>query len=260
MLHSNPGLRSTLEKWWERLPFRLIGEMGASHSSANGARTQRKGFESMQHEMGISMDPQWMTWAKRLQAIAQTGLTYAKDPYDIERYESVRRIAAEMMAAGSGGQDVMRFVKLMSAETGYATPKVEVRAVVFRDEHLLLVREREDGGWTLPGGWADVGDSPSTAVVREVKEESGYDVRATKLLALFDRDLHGHPPIPYHVYRLFFLCDILGGTAKAEKETDDVSFFGRDSIPPLSLNRITSKQIEWLFEQRLYPDRPTHFD
>jgi hypothetical protein len=146
------------------------------------------------------MDPQWLVWAKRLQAIAQTGLTYARDPFDIERYESIRLVAAEMMTAGSGEQGVDFFVKLLSTDVGYATPKVDVRAAVFREGRLLLVREREDGRWTLPGGWADIGDSPSAAVVKEVKEESGYDVKARKLLALLDRNLHGHPPIPYHAY------------------------------------------------------------
>ena len=206
------------------------------------------------------MDPQWLTWAKGLQAIAQTGLTYAKDPYDVERYESVRLIAAEIMAAGSGERGADFFVKLLSSDVGYATPKVDVRAAVFRDGRLLLVREREDGRWTLPGGWADIGDSPSAAVVREVKEESGYDVKARKLLALLDRNLHGHPPIPYHAYKLFFLCDLVGGNAHAEQETDAVDFFASEEIPPLSLTRVTPAQIARLFEHFFHPEWPTQFD
>jgi ADP-ribose pyrophosphatase YjhB (NUDIX family) len=158
------------------------------------------------------MEPQWLTWVKTLQAIAQTGLTYAKDPYDVERYELVRLVSAEMMAAGSGVESTDLFVNLFKLDVGYATPKVDVRAAVFREGRLLLVREKEDGRWALPGGWADIGDSPSAAVVREVKEEeSGYDVKTRKLLALLDRTLHGHPPIPYHAYKLFFLCDLLWG-------------------------------------------------
>jgi ADP-ribose pyrophosphatase YjhB (NUDIX family) len=206
------------------------------------------------------MDPQWLSWAKKLQAIAQTGLTYARDPYDRERYTSVRQVAAEMMAFGSGGEGASHFVKLLCVDVGYATPKVDVRAVVFQDGRLLLVREREDGCWTLPGGWADIDDSPSAAVVREVKEESGYDVRASKLLAVLDRNLHNHPPIPYHAYKLFFLCDLLGGIARAEKETDDVGFFERNRIPPLSLTRVTPGQIEYLFEHVAHPEWPTRFD
>jgi ADP-ribose pyrophosphatase YjhB (NUDIX family) len=206
------------------------------------------------------MDPQWLVWAKRLQAIAQTGLTYAKDPFDVERYQSIRLVTAEMMAAGSGEGSADSFVKLLSTDVGYATPKVDVRAAVFRDGRLLLVREKEDGRWTLPGGWADIGDSPSGAVVREVKEESGFDVKARKLLALLDRNLHGHPPIPYHAYKLFFLCDIVGGNARAEQETDAVGFFAADEIPPLSLTRVTPAQIARLFQHSVHPEWPTEFD
>ena len=206
------------------------------------------------------MDPQWLTWAKTLQAIAQTGLTYAKDPYDVQRYESVRLVAAEMMATGSGGQSADLFVNLFKADVGYATPKVDVRAAVFREGRLLLVREREDGRWALPGGWADIGDSPSAAIVREVKEESGYDVKARKLLALLDRNLHGHPPIPYHAYKIFFLCDLVGGNGHAGQETDVVDFFANDDIPPLSLTRVTPAQITRLFEHFFHPEWPTQFD
>src|ERR1017187_2556224 len=156
-------------------------------------------------------DPEWLVWARQLQAIAQTGLTYAKDYYDVERYTSVRRVAAEMMAAGCGLKHPATVLDVFSREAGYATPKVDVRAAVFRDNRVLLVKEREDGCWTLPGGWADVGDAPSQAAVREVKEESGYDVVATKVAAVYDRNRHGHPPIPFHAYKLFFLCDLVGG-------------------------------------------------
>ncbi len=205
-------------------------------------------------------DPQWLTWAKHLQAIAQTGLTYATDCYDIERYAAVRRIAAEMMAAGSGGIDASPIVDLFARETGYATPKVDVRAAAFRGGRILLVKEREDGGWTLPGGWADVGDTPSEAAVRETKEESGYDVVVTKLAALYDRNLHGHPPIPYHAYKLFFLCDIVGGESAISLETEAVDFFAEDALPPLSEARVTAKQIAHLFAHRAHPEWPTSFD
>jgi ADP-ribose pyrophosphatase YjhB (NUDIX family) len=203
-----------------------------------------------------------LDWVKRLQAIAQTGLTFAKDHYDIERYRSVRQIAAEMLAASSSGVSPTTLINLLAGDVGYATPKVDVRAAVFSDEGLLLVRERSDGAWTLPGGWADVGDSPSMAAVREVKEESGYDVVARKLAAVYDRDheRHGHPPIPYHVYKLFFLCEIIGGTAKASNETDAVAFFPEDGIPPLSRERVTLGQIAHLFDHLRHPEWPTSFD
>ena len=203
-----------------------------------------------------------LDWAKRLQAIAQTGLTYAKDPYDIERYRSVRQIAAEMLAANTSSVSSGKLLELFALDIGYATPKIDVRAAVFSDEGILLVREVSDGAWTLPGGWADVGDSPSLAAVREVKEESGYDVVARKLAAVYDRDheRHGHPAMPYHVYKLFFLCEAVGGAAKTSSETDAVSFFAEDRIPPLSLARVTPQQIAHLFDHHRHPEWPTSFD
>ncbi len=207
------------------------------------------------------MDPQWLSWAKRLQAIAQTGLTYAAGQYDIERYEAVREIAAEMMAAGSEAPiDSKTLVDHFRRDGGYATPKVDVRAAVFQGGRLLLVKEREDGCWTLPGGWADVGDSPSVAAVREVKEESGFDVVARRLVAVQDRDIHGHPPIPFHAYKLFFICELTGGSAAASYETSDVGFFGEHEMPELSLTRVVPSQIAMLFEHSRHPEWPTVFD
>lgn len=183
------------------------------------------------------MDPQWLRWAKTLQTLAQTGLTYAKDPYDITRYESIGEIAFEMMAMGAQ-VDMHRVRELFQEEHGHATPKVDVRAVIFKDNTILLVKERSDGGWTLPGGWADVGESPSEAVVREVLEESGYQVQATRLLAVYDRDKHDHPPLAYYVYKLFFECEIVGGTAASSLETEEVAFLALEALPPLSLTRV----------------------
>ena len=207
-----------------------------------------------------NMNPQWLVWAQRLQALAQTGMTFTKDPFDMERYDEIRLIAAEMMASGFGTKDMEVLVKMLRVETGYATPKVDVRGAVFRDLKLLLVKEREDGRWTLPGGWADVGDSPSAAVVREVKEESGYEVKVRKLLAVLDRNLHGHPPIPYHAYKLFFHCDLLGGEPATGNETEDVDFFAESKIPPLSLTRVTPAQVSLLFEHMRHPEWSTQFD
>ena len=204
---------------------------------------------------------QTLAWGKRLQAIAQTGLTYAKDHFDVERYKSIRLIAAEMLAVNSGVSSD-RLVDLFANEVGYATPKIDVRAAVFSEKGLLLVKERSDGCWTLPGGWADVGDSPSLAAVREVKEESGFDVAVRKLAAVYDRDhpRHGHPPMRYYVYKLFFVCDLVGGRAKTNAETVGVAFFGRDNIPQLSISRVTPEQIAHLFEHYRHPDVPTSFD
>ena len=205
-------------------------------------------------------EPQWLRWSRELMAIAQNGLTFTTNPYDVERYEAVRRIAAEMMAAHTGA-DQERIVGLFARESGYATPKVDVRGVAFRDDAILLVKEREDGGWTLPGGWADVNESPREAVEREVFEESGYRVQATKLLALFDRAKHPHwPPFPFHIYKVFILCDLVGGDPAASNETEAVGFIRENEIPELSIARTTPGQITRLFEHHRQPDLATDFD
>lgn len=206
------------------------------------------------------MDPQWLDWAKRLQAIAQTGITYSKDHYDTERYEAVRRIATEILGAGTGAASLEPITDLLTRDKGYATPKVDVRAAVIHENRILLVKETEDGGWSLPGGWADIGDVPSLAAVREVREESGYTVVARKLAALLDRNLHGHPFFPYHAYKLYFLCDLVGGQATPSYETDGVGFFSEDSLPPLSLTRVMPTQIALMFEHYRHPEMPTTYD
>jgi ADP-ribose pyrophosphatase YjhB (NUDIX family) len=205
------------------------------------------------------MIPRWIEWARQLQTIAQTGLSYPKSPYDVERYEAIREIAAEMMAAQTNVElgDVR---SLFANEIGHTTPKVDVRGVVFRDDAILLVRERSDGCWTLPGGWADVGETPGDATVREIFEESGYRTRVVKVLALYDRDRHGHPPLAFHVYKLFFLCELIGGAPAESIETDGVDFFRADALPELSLTRVMPSQIQRFFEHARNPDWPTDFD
>jgi ADP-ribose pyrophosphatase YjhB (NUDIX family) len=205
--------------------------------------------------------PAWLRWARRIQALAQSGLTYARDPYDIERYEALRDVAIEMMATHANlTSGAVR--DLFAGDQGYATPKLDVRGVVFRDDGaLLLVRERSDGGWTLPGGWVDVGESPSQAVEKEVREESGYVVRATKVLGLLDRDRHGHPPHAHHIWKVLIRCSLVGGAAAAPGlETEGVGFFHASAIPPLSLTRVVPAEIARLFEHHAHPDWPTDFD
>ncbi len=197
--------------------------------------------------------------ARRLQALAQSGLEYSSNHFDRERYEEVRQIASQLMSETTG-HDPKALAESFAFEKGYATPKVDVRAAVFRDDRILLVREQSEGLWTPPGGWADVGDSPSIAAVREVKEESGFDVKVVKLAALYDRDLHGHPPIPFHTYKLFFLCELTGGVAAASFETDAVDFFAESQLPPLSLTRVVEAQIHHMFEHHRNPKLPTTFD
>jgi ADP-ribose pyrophosphatase YjhB (NUDIX family) len=206
-----------------------------------------------------TMDPQWLGWAQQLQALAQTGIAYAVNEFDRQRYEGVRAIAAAMLAAGARGETHV-LEGLLSAEAGYATPKLDVRAAVFRDERILLVKERSDGRWTLPGGFADVGDSPSSAAEREVREESGYEVRAVKLAAVYDRNRHEHTPFLYHLWKLFFICELTGGAPRPSIETEAVEFFAADALPALSLGRVTPAQIGHMFEHHRDARRATSFD
>jgi len=215
------------------------------------------------------MQPKWLDWAQRLQALAQTGLNYEPHIFDRERYEAVRQIAAEMMAAYTDAE-IEKVKGMFTAEDGHATPKIDVRGVVFRDNAILMVRENLDAGrWTLPGGWADINESAAEATVREVYEESGYRTRAVKLLALYDRNRH-HPPSVFHAYKVIIQCELTGDMPEdahaAEesasfRETGEATFFREDQLPQdLSLGRITQPQILRFFEHYRNPHLPTDFD
>jgi ADP-ribose pyrophosphatase YjhB (NUDIX family) len=205
-------------------------------------------------------NPQWLDWARRFQAIAQTGLAYCKDPYDRQRYEEIQRLAADIMANGAALPDSAPLLDIFKNDLGYATPKIDIRAAVFDRDRILLVQEREDGLWTLPGGWADIGESASSVAIREAKEESGYDITITKLAAVYDRDKHGHPPMPFHVYKFFFLGSLLGGHATTSVETTAADFFPEGQFPPLSVSRVTAPQLSQMFAHHHNPALPTSFD
>ncbi|MFF2089423.1 NUDIX hydrolase [Paenibacillus sp. NPDC058174] len=193
------------------------------------------------------METKWLEWAKQIQAIAQIGLTYAKDVYDLERYEELRQISVDILSNyTSVSQEKISLA--FANESGYATPKVDIRGVVFNGNKILLVREKLDGAWALPGGWADIGLSPTEIAVKEIKEESGFDVVPVRLLAVLDKKFHNHPPEPYHVYKLFIRCEIVGGQAATGVETSAVDFFEHDDLPELSLERNTAEQIKTMFE------------
>jgi ADP-ribose pyrophosphatase YjhB (NUDIX family) len=205
-------------------------------------------------------DPQWLRIARELRAIAQTGLTFSKDRFDRQRYERVRELAASMLAQGSG-TDYGAILGILLKDSGYATPKVDVRGAAFVDGRVLLVRELSDGKWTLPGGWADVNQSAAECVVREIAEESGFLARARKLAAVRDYQRSGHPPRNVDsIYKMFFICEITGGAARASDETSEVAFFARDALPPLSLGRTTAAQIDRMFHHAEHPDLATDFD
>jgi ADP-ribose pyrophosphatase YjhB (NUDIX family) len=198
-------------------------------------------------------------FARQAQAIAQNGLAFTQDPFDRERYTQLAELVAQLLAARlEVSPQTAR--ELWQGEHGYATPKVDVRGGIFRDAQVLLVRERSDGCWTLPGGWVDVNDAPAAAVVREIREESGYQARALKLAALVDKNRHAHPPGIYHIYKLFFVCELLGGSAQPSAETDAVDFFPVHALPPLSLGRVLASQIERLYQHWREPGLPTDFD
>lgn len=201
----------------------------------------------------------WLQWAMKIQAISQIGLTYSKDVYDRERYEELRNLSVEIMAEYTN-TDHETVARLFANETGYATPKVDIRAVVFRDGKLLLVREKNDGGWSLPGGWADIGLSPTQIAVKEVKEESGFDVVPIRLLAVIDRNRHDHPPLAYEVYKMFILCDLVGGEAAAGVETSGVGFFAENELPELSLDRNLPWQLKMMFEYLRNPQKEVYID
>jgi ADP-ribose pyrophosphatase YjhB (NUDIX family) len=203
--------------------------------------------------------PQFLEWAREIQALAQTGLHYAQNEFERERCRRLMAIAAEMISRNSS-VDFRPLVDSFNAQLGYATPKIDVRAAVFREQKLLLVRERMDDGWTMPGGWADVGDRPSEAAEREAFEEAGFHVRAFKVVGVYDAN-RTNPLEVFHAFKVVFLCDILDGEARPSHETSEVEFFDEEAIPAvLSRGRTTVRQIGDAFKAFKDPDCPTVFD
>ena len=199
--------------------------------------------------------------ALTLLAVAQNGLTYASDPYDRQRYEQVRRSAEELMGLVSDGE-LKQVRRIVALDSGYMTPKVDVRGGVFNASgNVMLVQERSDGCWTLPGGWCDVLETPSEAVERELWEEAGITVQVDKLVAVLDREKQGHRPyMPFHVHKLFFLCRELSRAAPDPTETTAVDWFPLDALPPLSTSRVLEPQLRLLHAHWLNPALPTVFD
>jgi ADP-ribose pyrophosphatase YjhB (NUDIX family) len=194
-------------------------------------------------------EPDWLIWTRELHAIAQTGLAFTRDPYDRVRYETLRGLASKIMAEHTAAP-AGRIDALFAGETGYATPKVGVRGAAFDEQNrLLMVREVVDGGrWTLPGGWAEVNLTPAENIVKEMREESGFEVRVRKLAAVWDRSRQGHPGHVFSCYRLFFICDVVGGAAAASLETSEVGWFAEHELPDdLSLGRVLPRQLRRMF-------------
>jgi ADP-ribose pyrophosphatase YjhB (NUDIX family) len=205
-----------------------------------------------------SRPPRWLSWAREIQALAQTGSHFSQNDYERHRYGRLSEIAAEII--GEYAQlDSAGLNLTFRNQTGYATPRVDVRGAVFQGDQLLLVRERQDGGWTIPGGWADVGDVPSSAVEREVYEEAGFRVKARKVVGVYDANRTGPLEI-FHAFKIVFLCDILSGEPRPSDETSEVAFFAYDELPEaLSGERTRPRHLEDAF--RSYrTDIPTVFD
>lgn len=198
----------------------------------------------------------------KLAALAQTGLTFGNSDYDLDRYRQVGELAAELLAAISGREPAELAVEL-GRDSGYATPKIDVRGAIFDErERVLLMREKIDGRWSMPGGWADAGDAPSAAVTREILEETGYHSSVVKLIACWDRDRQGNPPpLPVHVYKLFFLCDDARAVRPPDElETLDVGWFDVGEPPELSLGRVNHRQLQRALAHHRDPSLPTEFD
>ncbi len=191
----------------------------------------------------------WLEYAKKLQAIAQSGIEYSKDKYDIERFEAIRNISIDIMSNYTD-IDHTKVKELFASETGYQTPKIDIRAAAFKDNLILLVKEKLDEKWSLPGGWADIDYSLKENVIRECMEEAGARVEPKRLIAILDRKKNYVIPAPYSIYKIFIECDCLNCCFEKNIETSRANFFSMDNLPPLSPTRITEEQIEMCFKAR----------
>ena len=200
----------------------------------------------------------WIAWAREIFSLSQTGLTYNKNEFDIERYKRLQEISAEMIENQS---EVSKesVLESFSMQVGYATPKIDVRGAVVHDGKILLIQERMDERWSMPGGWADLGNAPASVAEREVWEESGYHVKAEKVVAVIDAN-RIEPLEFYHAFKLIFLCKLIGGEPQTSHETMGVDFFDLNKLPPLSLFRTNEEMLQEVFEHVNDPNRPTYFD
>jgi ADP-ribose pyrophosphatase YjhB (NUDIX family) len=205
------------------------------------------------------MKEKWLEWAARLQSIAQAGLTFAENQYDLDRYQQIRKLSVEILHEYTGISH-KKIRDLFASETGYQTPKVDIRASVFKDDKILMVREKIDGAWSLPGGWADVNTSVSESAARECLEEAGAHVKPQRIVAILLADRHYDFAYPYTIYKIFVECELIENSFSDNTETIEADFFTFGSLPPLSNERNTKDQIKMCFEAKKHKLFETVFD
>nr|WP_307323156.1 NUDIX hydrolase [Evansella vedderi] len=207
----------------------------------------------------IPLEPKWLEYAKKLQSIAQAGLAYSKDKFDKERFEQIRDLSIDIIHNYTDIEHE-KIRDLFANETGYQTPKIDVRAAIFEGETILLVKEQNDGRWSLPGGWADMDTSLADAIIKESKEEAGLDVLPKRVISIFDYKKHHSKPLPYGILKIFVECEPIKGDFIKNIETSEAKFFELEALPPLSLNRNTKEQIEYCFQVRKKDHHEAAFD
>ena len=195
--------------------------------------------------------------SKKLEAIAKTGIFYSSNPYEKERFEQIASICNELISHYADLKP-SKVEKIYNVENGYVTPKVDIRSVVFKNNQILMVKEKSDGKWTIPGGWADIGYSPYEIAAKETIEEAGLIVEPVRVLAIMDKKCHPHPPSPFYSYKIFILCKIAGGNLQAGIETLDAKFFSENEIPELSEERLTSDQLKLIIDRVTDPNIPVY--
>jgi ADP-ribose pyrophosphatase YjhB (NUDIX family) len=202
--------------------------------------------------------PKWLEWAREIYSLSRVGLTYTKNEFDLERYKRLQEIAAEIIASQSELTKEAIFDSF-SMQAGYVTPKIDVRGAVVHENKILLIQERMDEKWAMPGGWADLGNAPASVAEREVREESGFRVKAEKVVAVIDAN-RIQPMEFYHAYKIIFLCTLLDGEPRVSHETLAVDFFDLNNLPPLSMYRTNDGMLREVFAHVENPDRRTLFD
>jgi len=203
--------------------------------------------------------PKWLAWAREIQQLCQTGLAFSTSDYETRRYTRLAEISAEIINNYSN-LNKNELVKLFLAHPGYATPKVDIRAAITTNDKILLVQEAMDNKWALPGGWADVGESPTQAIIRETKEECGLNIVPKKIIGVYDANRDGRPLELFHAYKIIFLCDVIGGELLTSDETIDVKYFNINKLPTLSTARTNQKQIKDIIKHCKNPELPAVFE